>query len=1137
MGNDIMSWRAAIGNFYCCCQPIALAYMYKASFNFIYLLLSGLMYMLNIVAGILKYNINTPSFNNLLVSIILLLLLLLAGDVEINPGPDNETGSLSVLHLNIRSIRNKLSYIEEELTDFDILCFTETHLSDRIETSSLQLKGYGLPYRKDKTPHSGGILVYVADHLLSYRMQDLEIFWDEIIWIQIKTQSEEYFIGTIYRPPASSVEFWELLNRNLEYVIDRSARTIMVGDLNEDQLNINNHKLKDIMIMNSLKNIITSPTRISAHTSTLLDPIVVNQNQAILKSDVLSVHSNISDHMATCVIIPAGFSYDTSFTRLVWNYKRADFDKFNNLIAGCDWTILNNGSVDEASDYFTSKFKELAKQCIPSKLVTIRPNDKPWYDSEIRRISKLRDKLRKKAIQFGRAEDWVKFKTLRNKVNNMKKHARESFYNDIEFNLTESFSNNKRNFWKLVRLFVKESKSSGTIPPLKTNDGNNDNFVYSDIEKANCLNDFFVSISSVDDSNIALPAFYSKTNISIDMIVINESEVSDVLKILQTNKACGNDLISHRMLKGTVTTVSKPLATIFNRSINESQYPSAWKLANVIPLFKKGCAQTPSNYRPISLLSCVGKVMERIMFKHIYNHTEQLIYNRQSGFLPGHSTVYQLIDIYHQICQSFDNRQFTCMVFCDISKAFDRVWHKGILFKLQQNGINGIVLNWIENYLTGRKQSVTMRSTASDIKTVTAGVPQGSVLGPLLFLIYINDITENLLSIARLFADDSSLSVTTSNVEDLEGIINHDLLMISNWSKQWLVNFNPNKTEAMIFTLRQLDNPINLMFDNTPVIFVNDHKHIGLTLSNNGKWHTHVNNIIESTSKVLGIMRHLKFKIGRKALNQIYVSYMRPILEYASVVWDGCEEYERNSIEKIQNEAARIVTGLTRSVSLDNLSREVGWQLLSARRKAQKLSIMYRASKNQLPSYVSNLIPPLVNNITGYNLRNQNDINIPNTRLEIYKRSFIPSATQLWNNTDPLIRQVDTIRQFKRASTQQLYNNYSVPPHFLEGCRFLSVMHARIRNNCSNLNSDLCNNHIRDNPYCSCNEVVEDAEHFFFQCTNYTEQRVTLRQSLHEFAPLNIAMLLKGTEEVNHERNNTIFKVVQDYIKSTKRFE
>ena len=191
-----------------------------------------------------------------------------------------------------------------------------------------------------------------------------------------------------------------------------------------------------------------------------------------------------------------------------------------------------------------------------------------------------------------------------------------------------------------------------------------------------------------------------------------------------------------------------------------------------MPLFKKGNSNLSSNYRPIALLSCVGKLMERVVYKHVYIFFVQnnLIYKLQSGFLKGHSTVHLLIDIYHQVCSGIDS----CIVFCDISKAFDRVWIKCLLFKLEQCGINGDVLKWIESYLTGRTQRVFVGSSLSQSQVTSAGVPQGSVLGPLFFLIYINDIADNLLSITRIFADDTSLAFTASNISDIEGILNHD---------------------------------------------------------------------------------------------------------------------------------------------------------------------------------------------------------------------------------------------------------------------------------------------------------------------------------------------------------------------------
>ena len=226
-----------------------------------------------------------------------------------------------------------------------------------------------------------------------------------------------------------------------------------------------------------------------------------------------------------------------------------------------------------------------------------------------------------------------------------------------------------------------------------------------------------------------------------------------------------------------------------------------------------------------------------------------LLYKYQSGFLPNHSTTYQLVDIYHHICQTFDNNQFSCMVFCDVSKAFDRVWHKGLIFKLKQLGLEGELLQWISDYLYNRKQKVVIRNCSSNLRRVNAGVPQGSVLGPLLFMVYVNDISESLLSLTRLYADDSSLFYSATNLNDIEGIINHDLRILVNWAAQWLINFNPLKTEAILFTLKLLEQLPHITFDGTPIKFVTEHKHLGITLSNNGQWHSHIDNIISNASK------------------------------------------------------------------------------------------------------------------------------------------------------------------------------------------------------------------------------------------------------------------------------------------------
>ena len=411
-------------------------------------------------------------------------------------------------------------------------------------------------------------------------------------------------------------------------------------------------------------------------------------------------------------------------------------------------------------------------------------------------------------------------------------------------------------------MLVKGDTGGDIIPPLFS--GNN-TYAFNDSDKANILNDYFVSISNINDCETELPPFIYKTDSRLDNISFTQTEIIDVLKGLNVNKACGPDQISHRMLKETSRTISLPLTMLFSRSLREQTFPNAWKIANVMPPFKKGEKESPSNYRPISLISCLGKVMERIVFKHIYNymHSTNLIYKNQSGFLPGHSTVYQLIDIYNQICKAFDDKQSTCMVFCDVSKAFDRVWHRGLLFKLRQYGITGNAIKWLAAYLEGRQQRVILNSSSSELKHLNAGVPQGSVLGPLLFLIYVNDISDSLLSTVRLFADDSSLSVSSNDVLSIETLLNSDLQKMTNWAKQWLVTFNPNKTEVVFFSLVNRIKP-TLIIDDTVLEYVNSHKHLGITFSNDGTWHEHISNMINSASKILNSMRMVKYKLNRK---------------------------------------------------------------------------------------------------------------------------------------------------------------------------------------------------------------------------------------------------------------------------------
>ena len=290
--------------------------------------------------------------------------------------------------------------------------------------------------------------------------------------------------------------------------------------------------------------------------------------------------------------------------------------------------------------------------------------------------------------------------------------------------------------------------------------------------------------------------------------------------------------------------------------------------------------------------------------------------------------------------------------------------------------------------------------------------------------------------------------------------------------------------QGILFTLKQIFNLPQIFFDGIPINFVTDHNHLlGLTLNNKGKWSKHIENIIASASKILEIIK-LKYSLSRQALNQIYMSYVLPILEYSSVVWYNCTDQEAETLKKLQREAARIVTGLTRSVSLPNLYEECGWIPLETRRQVQKLTLIFKSVNGLTPSSIS-LIPPLVRNKTNYPLRNSNNLVIPYNRTEISRKSCIPSSVSLWNSFDPNIRSSNSTSHFKTNLKRLRSTNSKDPSYYNTGDRYLSVLHARIRNKCSNLNNDLFNNHLRPTSECNCNQGIEDAEHFFLSLSAF----------------------------------------------------
>ena len=366
-----------------------------------------------------------------------------------------------------------------------------------------------------------------------------------------------------------------------------------------------------------------------------------------------------------------------------------------------------------------------------------------------------------------------------------------------------------------------------------------------------------------------------------------------------------------------------------------------WKVANVTPIYKKGDKQLAKNYRPISLLPICGKIFEKIVFGQLYSYLSGngLLTKNQSGFRPGDSTTNQLLYLVNEIHEAFDNPK--CLevraVFLDISKAFDKVWHEGLIFKLKQNGISGKLLKFFEDYLYNRKQRVIINGSYSELADINSGVPQGSVLGPLLFLVYINDLEKNIKSKVKFFADDTMLYSVVNDPELSAAELNHDLDMVKQWAHQWKMEFNPDPTKQakeVLFSCKKVSpyHP-DLFFNGTPVTREKEHEHLGLTMQFNLLFERHLNEKMIKAKKNTGILKHLSKSLPLKSLDQMYKALVRSHLGYCDIIYHippivkppplGMSLSSlMESVEKIQYQADLAITGCWKGTSRSKLYEE-----------------------------------------------------------------------------------------------------------------------------------------------------------------------------------------------------------------------
>ena len=434
---------------------------------------------------------------------------------------------------------------------------------------------------------------------------------------------------------------------------------------------------------------------------------------------------------------------------------------------------------------------------IPNKIIKIVPRDPPWISQTLKSMLNRQKRLYRNYKRHGfKPDDKIRVDTFRDECNSAILKAKNDYLAKIGNDLANPRTSQKA-YWKIVNRVMNKCKAP-KIPLLLVNNV----FITNMKEKSEKFAKFFSDQCKPLVNDSFLPDFSYVTDQRLSQIPLIDDDILSLIRHINKNKSCGSDGISARMLSICDASLLLPLKLIFKNILTTGIYPDLWKQANVTPIHKKDSKQLVKNYRPISLLPICGKLFERIVFKYLYNHlvSNDLITKNQSGFRPGDSTVNQLIDLSNDIHKSFDDRNSLEVraVFLDISKAFDKVWHDGLIFKLQKNGVCGEILSLLKNYLSNRKQRVVLNGSSSSFHPIQSRVHQGSVLGPLLFLIYINDLEKCIKSKVKFFADDTMLFSIVHDPSVSAAELNQDLDTISRWADQWKMSFNPEPSKQAI---------------------------------------------------------------------------------------------------------------------------------------------------------------------------------------------------------------------------------------------------------------------------------------------------------------------------------------------------
>ena len=935
----------------------------------------------------------------------------------------NERG-FKMAFLNIVSLPKNIDEINFSMTNkfIDLIAFNETRLDANITDNMINLDGYDI-VRKDRSRNGGGVCIYLRSSINYKVRNDLVPTELEAVCVEIiKPHSKPFLVTTVYRPPSALSEFFDHFEKLIKAVDNENKDMYILGDLNCNMLKTNNDsniptkKIKSLYELYQLTQLIDEATRITPTTTSLIDHIVTNMPEKISDSGV--IHTGISDHSLVFAIRKISIVTKQENTLEIRNMKNFDEGKFIEELLKQHWEYVYFFADDPNAmwEIWKNLFLEVLDKHAPLQQKKIRSKKVPWITSDIKKLMNTRDK---KAILTNHENDWLNFKTARNKVNIELRSAKKDYYSSK----IAGQKINPKKAWKSINNLLGRQNKPTVVNELNVGEQN----LTSPEDIAEGFNEYFSNIgpdlaSKIDYSNSNFETYVKIAQSEFAAFQpVTVSHVSHLLHGLSNNKATGIDKISSKIIKLAAPVISDSLTLIFNQAITLSSFPDEWKVARVMPLYKNGQRSIPGNYRPISVLPAISKIMERILYDQLYNYLTkfELLSDSQFGFRKFHSTASALLDCTNDWYVNLDRKMFNLVVLIDLKKAFDTVDHQILLNKLELYGIKGQALTLLKSYLTNRNQKCQIKNSFSSERLIKCGVPQGSILGPLFFLLYINDLPHCLNKTKpRLFADDTNLTASANSMTDLETAVNSDLENLRKWLIANKLSLNVAKTEFMLIGSKPMiknisDSCPNVYIENIQIKQVHECKTLGVTIDQHLSWKSNTENICKKVTAGISAIRRIKPFVDQDTLILIYNTIVRPYFDYCCEVWDVFGETQSKRLQKLQNRAARIILNISNDVDYTIALRTLGWEPLQTERKKTKARMMYKLLNKMGPKSLTNLFS-FKSEKTNYHLRDvSSGLYLPKPRTNSMKNSFMYDGANIWNSIPKEIRESKSLSSFR----------------------------------------------------------------------------------------------------------------------------